>query len=444
MREIADKPDVSIVVTVHNAERYLEECLHSACRQTYQNIEIICMDGGSTDSSPDILEKFARDDPRIRIINDPNTSYGHKLNVGFEAAKGSYVGILESDDRLCFDMIENLYRVACRYEPDVIGGNMSKSFKYRGHDVEYEIQTYPDISYYDRLIVKNREPVRYAHGRIWTCLYKKAFLKEKNIKINETAGAAYQDQGFSFLTDILAETAYYINRAVYQYRVDNPDSSVYDDGKVFEIAWEMQFIENELKCRNILDAGIWEEFWRHKYTAYISNMARLSEKSKSLFKHRFRAELRNDVSKVFFKMDLFNENIKEILVGFLDDDEYFEKNVTRTADKMEEKLCALLDRVLNKQIVIFGAGRKGKRLYCILEEICAYMKDGHTEIVCFCDNSTDLRGVSIEGKKVFSVEYSIKYFPDAFYIVANAEHYEGMLKQLRDYGIREEKIGLFS
>ena len=98
-------PDVTIVVTVHNAAKFLRECMDSVCGQTYKNIEIICVDGGSTDNSASILNEYSQKDERIKIINDTNTSYGHKVNIGIEEAKGQYIGILESDDMLKPDMV---------------------------------------------------------------------------------------------------------------------------------------------------------------------------------------------------------------------------------------------------------------------------------------------------------------------------------------------------
>ena len=89
----------SVIVTVHNSEQYLRRCLDSVCNQTYKDIEIICLDGGSKDKSPEILKEYAKIDNRIRIINDSNTSYGHKVNVGIER---SLV--------LCQDLVQNKMR----------------------------------------------------------------------------------------------------------------------------------------------------------------------------------------------------------------------------------------------------------------------------------------------------------------------------------------------
>ena len=82
-------PKISIILTVHNAQDTLRECIRSACDQSFREIEILCIDGGSVDSSPEILEELALEDDRIRIINDENTSYGHKINKGIDLARGN-------------------------------------------------------------------------------------------------------------------------------------------------------------------------------------------------------------------------------------------------------------------------------------------------------------------------------------------------------------------
>ena len=114
---------VSIIVTVHNADKYIRECLDSVVNQTYKDIEIICVDGGSKDLSPEILKEYQARDNRIRIINDINTSYGHKINIGIKEAKGDYVAVIESDDIYENNMVEILMGVHNRYKDlDFVNG----------------------------------------------------------------------------------------------------------------------------------------------------------------------------------------------------------------------------------------------------------------------------------------------------------------------------------
>ena len=102
-------PKVSIVIPVYNVEKYLRDCLDSVCNQTLKDIEIICVDDGSTDASGIILDEYAEMDDRFRIIHKKNEGYGKAVNIGMAAVKAPYVGIVESDDMLVPYMYENLY-----------------------------------------------------------------------------------------------------------------------------------------------------------------------------------------------------------------------------------------------------------------------------------------------------------------------------------------------
>ncbi len=93
-----EKIKISVIMTIHNAEKYIRECMESVLNQTFSEIEVLCIDGGSTDGTPHILKEYAERDLRIRIINDANTSYGHKVNRGIEEAVGEYISVVESDD----------------------------------------------------------------------------------------------------------------------------------------------------------------------------------------------------------------------------------------------------------------------------------------------------------------------------------------------------------
>ena len=113
-------PKVSIVIPVYNVEKYLRQCLDSVVNQTLQDIEIICVNDGSKDSSLQIMHEYQAKDPRIKIIDKENSGYGASMNRGFDAATGEYLGIVESDDYAEPDMFEKLYAVAKADDLDVV------------------------------------------------------------------------------------------------------------------------------------------------------------------------------------------------------------------------------------------------------------------------------------------------------------------------------------
>ena len=111
---------VSIVIPVYNVEKYLRECLDSVKNQTLRDIEIICVDDGSTDCSGEILDEYAKQDNRFHIIHKQNEGYGKAMNVGMAAASAPYTGSVESDDRIEADMYEKLSAIMEQTKADVI------------------------------------------------------------------------------------------------------------------------------------------------------------------------------------------------------------------------------------------------------------------------------------------------------------------------------------
>ena len=109
---VSSQPKVSVVIPMYNVKDYLPKCIESVIRQTLKDIEIICVNDGSTDNSLEIAKEFEAKDPRVKVIDKKNSGYGNSMNIGFNAAKGEYIGIVESDDFIAEDMYEKLYKVA--------------------------------------------------------------------------------------------------------------------------------------------------------------------------------------------------------------------------------------------------------------------------------------------------------------------------------------------
>ena len=101
-------PKVSVIMPSLNVVQYIQECMESVVRQTLSDIEIICVDAGSTDGTLEILQEFAKKDQRISIIVSDKKSYGYQMNLGLKAAKGEYIGIVETDDFIEPNMYEDL------------------------------------------------------------------------------------------------------------------------------------------------------------------------------------------------------------------------------------------------------------------------------------------------------------------------------------------------
>lgn len=243
-RKVPNMPKVSIVLPVYNVEKFLPECLDSVVNQTLKDIEIICVNDGSTDGSLAVLEKYAETDARVKIISKKNSGYGHSMNVGFAAATGEYIGIVETDDWIKSDMYETLYNIAFENDLDVIKADY---YNFEG-DGEQRKTKYIRIAgkfpqYYGKVLnpADDVTPL-YFTMNTWAGIYKRGFIEANQIKHNETPGASYQDSGFWFQTLSSAKRLYFLERPFYMYRQDNPNSSINNKAKVYCVCDEYEFI----------------------------------------------------------------------------------------------------------------------------------------------------------------------------------------------------------
>lgn len=192
---MSQNPLVSVIIAVYNTEDYLEECLDSLLNQTLENIEIICINDASTDSSLEILENYAKKDNRITIINNEKSS-GPSItrNKGLKIAKGEYITFCDSDDKVELDAYERLYDFAKAHDNDVVCFNAVR-FNYTG--VEWQsvlhAKSITGETFYQTNMVNNPELV-YDTG-IWNKFIKSEFFNKHDFKFIE--GVLYEDLLFS-------------------------------------------------------------------------------------------------------------------------------------------------------------------------------------------------------------------------------------------------------
>ena len=267
---------VSVLVPIYNVEDFLPECLDSLINQTLKEIEIICINDGSKDSSPEIIKSYAKKDKRIKVINKENSGYGDSMNQGLKKATGEYVGIVESDDFIDTDAFEKLYKIAKSEKGEVVKSNF---YEYYGDDKKDKGVS--DLFPMDEIgrVVDPREEhqIFYQPPCIWAAIYNREFLEKNEIKFLPTPGASYQDTGFNFKVWASARRVYFVKRAFLHYRQDNSNSSVKDAGKVYCVKKEYDDIKRFLE-----EKGLMNELGPLMYTClfggYIWNLHRLKFK----------------------------------------------------------------------------------------------------------------------------------------------------------------------
>lgn len=190
---------ISVIVPVFNGEQFLERCIKSIQNQSFRSIEIIIVNDGSTDKSKEICEKYAMMDKRIVIINKENGGLSSARNKGIEAASGDYIGFVDCDDYISYDMYEYLFRLISENDADIVSGSYRK-VKYS--DDKY-IKNWDDAKR-ERVTIFNRnEAVKFYLKQanapindfpVWTKLYK----REMFCATRFPEGYIYEDMATNF------------------------------------------------------------------------------------------------------------------------------------------------------------------------------------------------------------------------------------------------------
>lgn len=182
---------VSVIVPVYNVEKFLCRCLSSIINQSLKNIEIICINDGSTDKSAKILKEFGHKDERIIVINQKNQGISATRNNGIKMAQGEFISFIDSDDWIDTNFLEKLYNAAKENHCDIACGGIIRLHKFNKkiflkHDKQIisenlqeklELCDVPDKSY------------------VWNKIYKASELKRTDLKFN--VGMIYEDVIFT-------------------------------------------------------------------------------------------------------------------------------------------------------------------------------------------------------------------------------------------------------
>ncbi|MBQ6449286.1 glycosyltransferase [bacterium] len=260
---------VSFLVPIYNAERFLTPCLESLHTQTLKEIEVLCLNDGSSDNSLTIMRQYAQKDSRFRIISKKNTGYGDTMNQGIRGACGEYIGIVEADDFIEPDMAEFLYTHAQKYQADIA---KSDYYLYK-HDRDWRQQLLPVTGDQPNLQVAQVEYLLTRPATIWTALYRREFLTEQQLSFLDLSDHRFQDSSFAFKTLACAHRVYYTTRAFYHYR-QHPGQSVVSRAYPTAILKEYQETERFLRERGSLQDWA-AALTLAKFYGYKWNTARL-------------------------------------------------------------------------------------------------------------------------------------------------------------------------
>lgn len=434
---------ITIILPNLNNAKYIEKCMRSVMNQTHSNLEILVIDAGSTDGSLEIMNKLADEDSRIIILRSDRKSYGYQVNLGVEKAKGEYIGVIETDDYVEPDMYERLIYELEKNDADYVKCQ-SESFceLVDGSLMTNEIKVFnEDDERINTLINPSKTPeLQFRDRFIWLGLYSKELMRQ--IKLNETAGAAYQDIGFAFLLHRKAQRAVYISDKLHHYRIDNLNASTYNHNAFGFLLDEYAYCMDKEKnlsaewihyvCFKLLDQTV-SRFW-------------MMAKSGAFWRDKF-----DDICDIagILKENVFNGNIdKEILppeyriyLELLFESPYaLYGKLAYDIGVIRNSIKDFFEKIESDGVILFGLGKKSSYVHTIIK---IYADVFHKKIVAYTDNNNKFWETFVRDLPVVSPDNAVMSYPDNTFVITSRKYGDEISKQLIKSGISKNRIVIF-
>ena len=241
---------ISIIVPVYNVEKYLPQCLDSLIGQTYRDLEIICVNDGSTDGSLAILEQYAAKDDRIKVVSQENQGLSGARNTSVQNAHGEWMMFVDGDDWLGLNCCELV--MTSSEDADLVFFSYIREFR-TGSAPKYIFDEHP--KHYsgeqmnwllERLIAPNgkemRNPAKLdSLSTVWGKLYKTAIIKQHHLKFISTAEVGTEDLLFNVEYFTHCKNAVYLPAPLYHYRKLSGASLAYSHKSDLDKKWQSMF-----------------------------------------------------------------------------------------------------------------------------------------------------------------------------------------------------------
>lgn len=430
------KPDVSIIMPSLNVAPYIKECVDSVLGQTLENIEVICVDGGSDDGTLEILQEYEKKDNRLKLFQYGVRSVGAQFNFGFSVAKADYIGVVETDDYIRKDMYERLYKVIIKEKVDYVKADFITFYTLENGERLYEnVNQFAEDDYYDRVIDPRCINDLYKSNLgLWRGLYSRAFLEKKKILMNETPGAAFQDISFKLETLYSANKAYYMKDGLYYYRTDRENASQYSSKSLYYVWLEYLTLEAKRKdSSDLFEKGYFISMAMtviYELGEVLDRCGYELDKDSSFYCWWFITRIKAAMSEGVILYDDFDEKTAQLLSLFLEDFSAYKDCVKRQHVFMTRE-----EKIFKSEIMIFGAGLLGRKTIKYLDQ-----KGIFKNIICIIDNSLEKRKKTVAGITIVSPQEAINKYPQALCIIANKRNWKEIEKQYISLGGKVENV----
>ena len=380
---------ISVIVPVYNNKTFLSKCVDSILCQTYENIELILIDDGSTDGSFKICDQYLKKDKRLKVFHTKNNGVSSSRNYGLEKVKGKYVTFVDSDDYIDHKAIEEMYDIATKRKLDLLFCDAEIIQEYKETKVT-PLRRFRKAVYADEagaVLFHQMMQHQDMFGSVWGVIYRTAFLKENQLRFIQ--GILHEDVPFIFKAIILSRKAGCVNNTYYYYVVRNNSTMRSDNIEqrlegMLVAYFDMLFFWRE--------HGDFTDEINQSIHEYIENY------------HRFMISLYNQTGR---------EKIKNSMVRYMLQTGLFEKSETEI--EIPDKELAVL-RGHRNGIVIYGAGKIARKVF-------KWLKKNNINVDAFV--VTDLKNNDTEINKIPVIDKDdlLKLWKDALIVMGVSSQY---------------------
>lgn len=334
---------VSVVIPVYNVEDFLEECLDSVINQTLEDIEVICIDDGSTDNSLEILNNYSKKDSRIQIIIQENQGHAVATNNGIKLAKGKYLFLMDSDDILELNALEETYNVADGDNLDFVIFQAVNYYMDTNKLVRSEKYSMNALADYVGDRVFNYKDIKEFIFKItvtpWSKLYNREFILNSDAKFPD--GLIFDDNVFFFDILFSAKRIGFLKKHLFKRRWHSSSSTTYGGSKFIDYIKISNLIWDVFKKHDVFD-----EFKEGLYSKKTATVYYWYKKINDKFKQDYFNEMKKDYLKLANNKDFIynlNKNNKLIFESVLKSNNYHEFDLKM---KNKKSISPILDKIL--------------------------------------------------------------------------------------------------
>ena len=432
------KPLVSVIMPSLNVVKYIDECIQSVLNQSLKEIEIICVDAGSTDGTYERLKEYETNDSRVRVILSDKRSYGYQVNLGIKESNAKYIGIVETDDYVDEHMFDILYNRAEDNNLDFVKADFTFLYDFDGYYLYKPAKLFDENTnkFYNKVIQPLDCTYLYFHDfNVWKGIYNREFLIENDVMFNESAGASFQDIGFQQLLLYYAKRCMYIPEKLYYYRFGHMTNSSVSPKLLQFVKQEFEhLLDNKLNGMTgrkieLIYQKMGLDLWSQYNVLIDLNGSGVKKEDVDQCYQWIKQKLFIALNNGIVKSIDMNQTTWKQITFLLDDKEAY-------TDKYLAMIQAKTDRIkskLGKINVIWGCGVYG------MEALNFCKKYGY-DCIALIDNNSKLWGRKISGIEVKAPVDIINKKLDVKYVVANKLHSEEIEMQLKKNGVPDKSI----